>query len=66
MAGVEERRAVLRYSEFSGCPVDKCNKKMKTQGGNFKTVAEECSCLYNRRIFDKCKPRNQLKIINKP
>lgn len=54
MAGVKERRAVLRYSEFSGCPLDKRNKKMGTQGGNFKTAAEECSCLYNRRIFDEC------------
>jgi len=65
MAGVEERRAVLRYSEFSGCSVDKCNKKLKTQGGNIKTAAEECACFYNRRIFDEYKPRNQLKIINK-
>jgi hypothetical protein len=39
---------------------------MKTQGSNFKTAAVECSFLYNRRIFDECKPRNQLKIINKP
>jgi len=66
MVRMKERRAVLRYSEFSGCPIDKFNKKMKTQGGNFKTTAEECSCFYNRRIFGNCKPRSQLKIINTP
>jgi hypothetical protein len=50
MAGVKERRAVLRHSEFSGCPIEKRNK-MKTQGGNFKSVAKECSFLYNRLLF---------------
>ena len=52
MAGVKERRAVLRHSEFSGCPIDRRNKQMKAQGGNFKTVAAECSCLYYRLLFD--------------
>lgn len=65
MAGVKERRAVLRYPLFSGCPIAKCNKKMKTQGDNFITAEEGCSCLYNRRIFGDFKPTSQLKIINK-
>ena len=65
MAGVKERPAVLRYSLFSRCSIGKCNKKMKTQGGNFKTSAEGCSCIYNKRIFGEFKPTSQLKIINK-
>jgi hypothetical protein len=38
MAGVKERRTLLRYSDFSGCPIDKRSYETKKQGGNCGTV----------------------------